>query len=96
MKLCDIQIEGIINSVNGTYTPGPHERAHITKCLLDTVLALATEVQESRTRIAKLEAALKPFAEVADEHGGGYADYDSAFVVVKWLRLAREALETTP
>ena len=55
-----------------------------------------TRLAKAEGRLAKLEAALKPFAEAADEHGGGYADYDSAFVAVKWLRAARAALEAKP
>jgi hypothetical protein len=100
MKLCDVQIEGIINSVNGTYTPGPHERAHIAKCLPDTVLALATEAQESRARITKLEEVLSEMIDHTlncelriDELSGLGADAGAGCSVV--VLNARAALEAT-
>lgn len=48
---------------------------------------------EMGEEIRRLREALRPFAELADDYGGGYADYDSAFVAVKHLRRARAAME---
>jgi hypothetical protein len=48
MRLDDVQIEGIIAWTNDAFIRGPHETAHIAKCLPDTIRALATEVLESR------------------------------------------------
>jgi hypothetical protein len=60
--------------------------------LIDGVITLRRDQDTLIARVAELEGALKPFAELADYYGGGYADYDSALVAVKHLRRARTAL----
>jgi hypothetical protein len=55
MKLDDVQIEGLIDWTNDPFIRGPHETAHIAKCLPDTIRSLATEVQATRALLASFD-----------------------------------------
>jgi len=59
----------------------------------EQVDALEEELAVAKSRIAELEAALKPFAEKYTEFlDDGYSSLDHAFVSVGDLRQARKAL----